>query len=68
LDRFAQVVIAHRNPAKRELAIRMRELEPAEPQPEQAVSRVIASGESLLFFDVTDAQITPGYGVCPPAR
>jgi PAS domain S-box-containing protein len=55
--RREQVVIAHRNAAHRELAVRMRELEPADPQPEHAVSRVIASGESLLFFDVTDAHI-----------
>ncbi len=49
-----QVVIAHRDAAQRELAVRMRELEPPEPRPEQAVSRVVARGESMLFFDVGD--------------
>jgi PAS domain S-box-containing protein len=52
-----QVVVAHRDPAQRELAVRMRELEPAEPRPDQAVARVLASGESVLFFDVTDEHL-----------
>ena len=52
-----QTVIAHRNPAQRELAVRMRELEPAKPRPEQAVGRVLAGGESVLFFDVTDEHL-----------
>lgn len=52
-----QVVIAHRNPAQRDLAVRMRELEPARPRPEQAVWRVLASGESLLFYEVSDEHL-----------
>jgi PAS domain S-box-containing protein len=52
-----QIVIAHRDPAQRELAVRMRELEPPKLQPEQAVARVLASGESVLFFDVTDEHL-----------
>ena len=52
-----QIVIAHRDPAQRELAVRMRELEPPKLRPEQAVTRVLASGESELFFDVTDEHL-----------
>jgi PAS domain S-box-containing protein len=52
-----QIVIAHRDPAQRELAVRMRELEPAKLRPEQAVTRVLDSGESVLFFDVTDEHL-----------
>ncbi len=52
-----QVVVAHRDRAQRELAIHMRELEPAELAPEQAVTRVLATGESVLFFDVTDEHL-----------
>lgn len=52
-----QIVIAHRDPVQRELAVRMRELEPATPRPEQAVRRVVSSGESVLFFDITDEHL-----------
>ncbi len=52
-----QTVIAHRDAAQRELAVRMRELEPARPRPEQALGRVLASGESVLIFDVTDEHL-----------
>jgi PAS domain S-box-containing protein len=52
-----QIVIAHRDPGQRELAVRMRELESAKLRPEQAVARVLASGESELFFDVTDEHL-----------
>jgi PAS domain S-box-containing protein len=55
--RREQIVIAHPDPAQRDLAVRLRDLEAPEPQPEQAVSRVVASGESLLFFDVDDAHL-----------
>jgi PAS domain S-box-containing protein len=56
--RREQIVIADRDPAHRQMAVRMRDLEPAEIGPEQAVGRVIASGESVLFFDVTDEHLT----------
>jgi PAS domain S-box-containing protein len=52
-----QIVIAHRDPVQRELAVRMRELEEATLRPEQAVHRVVTSGESALFFDVTDEHL-----------
>lgn len=55
--RREQIVIAHRDPAQGELAIRMRDLEPPEIRPDQAVGRVIATGESVLFFDVTDEHL-----------
>jgi PAS domain S-box-containing protein len=55
--RREQIEIAHRDPAQAELAVRMRDLEPPEIRPEQAVGRVIASGESVLFFDVTDEHL-----------
>jgi serine phosphatase RsbU (regulator of sigma subunit)/PAS domain-containing protein len=48
------IVIAHRDPAQRRLAVRMRELEPLKPQPQQAIGRVLTGGESLLFHDVSD--------------
>jgi PAS domain S-box-containing protein len=60
IDREGQreeIVIAHRDPTQRELAVRMRKLEPAKPQPEQAVGRVVTSGESVLFCDVTDEHL-----------
>jgi PAS domain S-box-containing protein len=52
-----QIVIAHRDAAQRELAVRMRELESAKPRSDQAVARVLASGESVLFFDVTEEHL-----------
>jgi PAS domain S-box-containing protein len=55
--RREQNVIAHRDPAQAELAVRMRNLEPAEIRPEQAVGRVLASGESVLVSDVTDEHL-----------
>jgi PAS domain S-box-containing protein len=55
--RREQIEIAHRDPAQGELAVRMRDLEPPEIRPEQAVGRVIATGESLHFFDVTDEHL-----------
>jgi PAS domain S-box-containing protein len=55
--RREQIVIAHRDPAQRELAVRMQELEDDEPRPEQAVRRVVSSGESALFLDVTDEHL-----------
>jgi PAS domain S-box-containing protein len=52
-----QIVIAHRDPVQRELAVRMRQLEEATLRPEQAVHRVVTSGESVFFFDVTDEHL-----------
>jgi serine phosphatase RsbU (regulator of sigma subunit) len=57
VGRREQIVIAHRDPAHGQMATRMRDLEPAEIGPEQAVGRVIASGKSVLFFDVTDEHL-----------
>jgi PAS domain S-box-containing protein len=51
------IVIAHRDPAQRRLAVRMRELEPPRPQPGQAISRVLADGESLLFHDISEEHL-----------
>jgi serine phosphatase RsbU (regulator of sigma subunit) len=51
------VVVAHIDAGVEPLARRLREFEPAEPAPGSAVGRVIASGESEFYFDVTDAHL-----------
>jgi PAS domain S-box-containing protein len=48
------IAVAHIDPALEPLARRLRELEPAEPVPGTASARVLASGDSEFYFDVTD--------------
>ncbi len=52
-----QVVVAHVDPAQRELAQRLRTLEPAEPIAGSALRRVLASGEPELIPDIDDAHL-----------
>ena len=49
-----EVVVAHIDLALEPLARRLRELEPPVPASASAISRVIASGESEFYVDVTD--------------
>ena len=56
-DRREQVVVAHVDPEQRALAARLRALEGDLPRPESAARRVLASGESELHREVSDAQL-----------
>lgn len=47
-----QVVAAHRDPDKVELAQRLREMEPAQLDPEQGLGRVLRTGEAQLYPQV----------------
>jgi serine phosphatase RsbU (regulator of sigma subunit) len=59
-NRRQPVVAAHRDPAKQELARRLREFEPDELGPEQALGRVLRSGTSKLYPDVSEEQLAAG--------
>jgi serine phosphatase RsbU (regulator of sigma subunit) len=52
-----QVVVAHVDPDLRPLAARLRALEPPEPTAESALRRVIASGESEIFHEISDEHL-----------
>jgi PAS domain S-box-containing protein len=54
------VVVAHQDPAKIELAARVREFEPDRIDPENATARVLRTNTSELYTDVTDEQIAQG--------
>ena len=56
-DRRDQVVVAHRNPALRDLAGQLAELEPDEPGEHSASSRVIDTGESALLPEVHQSDL-----------
>jgi PAS domain S-box-containing protein len=58
--RREHVVAAHRDPAKQQLAARLREFEPTELHPEQALGRVFLTGISELYPEVTDGQLVQG--------
>jgi PAS domain S-box-containing protein len=49
-----QLVIAHRDPAKLELAHELRRYEPEQLDPERGVGRVVRTGESVLSLDIPD--------------
>jgi serine phosphatase RsbU (regulator of sigma subunit) len=51
------VATAHRDPAKRRLADRLRELQPAQLEPERALTRVLRTGLSELYSDISDEQL-----------
>jgi PAS domain S-box-containing protein len=51
------VAVAHVEPGMRRVAARLRELEPPAPTAESALRRVLATGESELYRDVTDAHL-----------
>jgi len=52
------VITTHRDPAKREIARQLRALQPQELDPGGAVSRVVATGASELFAEISDEQLT----------
>jgi PAS domain S-box-containing protein len=54
------VVAAHQDPAKVAIAERVRELEPADVDPEQVTGRVLRTGTSELYADITDEQLEQG--------
>ena len=49
-----QIVVAHRDPAKLELAERLRQFEPEELDPDRGVGRVLRTGASELYQDIPD--------------
>jgi len=53
-------VVAHRDPAKQELARRLREHEPQELDLSQALGRVLRSGVSELYPEIADEQLAQG--------
>ena len=57
-DRRDQVVVAHRNPALRDLAGQLAGLEPDEPGENSASSRVIDTGDSALLAEVSESDLT----------
>jgi PAS domain S-box-containing protein len=48
------VAVAHTDPAKLEMAERLRAFEPHELDPEQGLGRVRGTGESLLYTEIPD--------------
>ncbi|HLY49520.1 MAG TPA: GAF domain-containing SpoIIE family protein phosphatase [Solirubrobacteraceae bacterium] len=55
-----QVVAAHRDPEKLALAEKLRGYEPDPPDPEQGIGRVIRTGASELYPDITDEMLRLG--------
>jgi serine phosphatase RsbU (regulator of sigma subunit) len=51
------VASAHRDPARRELVARLRELEPAQLDPDSTLGRVIRTGTPELFFEMPDEHL-----------
>ena len=51
------VVVAHVEPEMGRLAARLRELESPEPTEQSALRRVLASGESVLFREISDEHL-----------
>jgi PAS domain S-box-containing protein len=52
-----QVVAAHRDPAKLELAERLRRYEPEQLDPSRGIGRVLHTGASELYPDIPDATL-----------
>ncbi len=55
--RLRRVVAAHPDPAKLPLAERLRTFQPAQPDPRQGSGRVLRTGASELYSDVTDEML-----------
>ncbi len=55
-----QVVVAHRDPAKLELARTLRAAEPARPDPQRGVGRVLRGGEPEVYPVITEAMLVAG--------
>jgi PAS domain S-box-containing protein len=49
-----QIAVAHRDPAKLELARRLRQFEPEELRRDRGVGRVLETGASELYQDISD--------------
>lgn len=49
-----QIVVAHRDPGKLELAKRLRQFEPDELRPDRGVGRVLRTGASEIYQDIPD--------------
>ncbi|MBV9603571.1 MAG: SpoIIE family protein phosphatase [Solirubrobacterales bacterium] len=49
-----RIVVAHRDPAKLELAERLRQYQPDELRSDRGVGRVLATGASELYQDISD--------------
>jgi PAS domain S-box-containing protein len=49
-----QIVVAHRDPAKLELAKRLRQFEPEELRRDRGVGRVLSTGSSEIYHDISD--------------
>ncbi len=52
--RRQQIVVAHRDPGKLELAQRLRQFDPQELRPDRGVGRVLWTGVSELYQDIPD--------------
>jgi PAS domain S-box-containing protein len=55
-----QVVVAHRDPAKLELARTLRDAEPSRPDPQRGVGRVLRGGEPEVYPVITDEMLVAG--------
>jgi PAS domain S-box-containing protein len=55
--RRENVVAAHRDPDKLVLAERLREFEPEQPDTEQGIGKVVRSGVSELYPEITDEML-----------
>jgi PAS domain S-box-containing protein len=55
-----QVVVAHPDPQKLVLAEHLRRYDPDPPNPEQGVGKVIRTGVSELYADITDEMLVQG--------
>jgi hypothetical protein len=55
-----QVVVAHPDPEKIPLAERLRRFESATPDPDRGIGRVIRTGVSELYPEITDAMLKAG--------
>jgi PAS domain S-box-containing protein len=49
-----RIAVAHRDPGKLELAARLREFEPEELRPDRGVGRVLRTGRSEIYQDISD--------------
>ena len=55
-----RVVVAHRDPAKLELAERLRAFEPEELDPDRGVGRILRTGRPELYQDIPDEVLAGG--------
>ncbi|MDX6682623.1 MAG: hypothetical protein QOG94_2662 [Solirubrobacteraceae bacterium] len=57
--RRERVVAAHRDPDKLVLAERLHEFEPERLDPEQGIGRIVRTGESQLYPEISDEMLVP---------